>query len=64
MLSYDGLAAEAALACGFGFSCVEIGSDVDPNSIIDLLEDWGWACRNESPPEYLAGRLRHSRIRP
>ena len=43
----------ALIGCGYGYSVLSASSaSPDPETIIQVLQDWGWSASN-SPPEWL-----------
>jgi len=52
MLQYNHEAAEAAFKDGFGFSCLELGEEVDGEDVVELLQDWTWTSRTPAPRWY------------
>jgi hypothetical protein len=45
-------AAVAATDNGFGYSVVELGSDIDREAVIEMLREWGWARSEMAAPEW------------
>jgi hypothetical protein len=49
MLHYEEALAVAASAHGFGYSSVELGEEIDCASVVEMLQDWGWASAMAAP---------------
>jgi hypothetical protein len=52
MYAFDPQAAAAATENGYGYSCVELGAEIDRQGTIEMLRDWGWSKSGEVPPEW------------
>ena len=56
MFEYSADAAQAAQAAGYGFSCLsKLEANYDVRDFADVLNDWGWARRDESAPAWYTG---------
>jgi hypothetical protein len=52
MEKWDSAKADAAVAQGFGFSCLDAGA-YDRESTIEVLIDWGWCGLKTAVPKWL-----------